>query len=347
MTKPSVPLPMELISEIDPNLSLDLVRVTETAALSAARWMGRGQKERADRAAVDAMREVLNGIEMEGVVVIGEGEKDKAPMLFTGEVLGSARGAANRPRVDIAVDPIDGTRLLAEGRPNSLCVLAVAERGAMYQWQDLPYMEKIVVGAGARGTIDLEAPVSVNLARVAAAKGTSIPNLTVLILDRPRHTGLIREVRESGARIRLMSDGDVAGALLAAREGSGIDMLLGVGGSPEAVIAAVALKCLGGEMQCRLWPRDQEERERAHARGIDVARVYAIDDLVRGDDVFFAATGITDGEVLEGVKYLPDGAHTHSIVMRGLSGTVRDIRSTHRLTPYSILQRVKDGIPST
>jgi fructose-1,6-bisphosphatase II len=331
---------MEPISEMDRNLSLDLVRVTETAALSAARWMGRGSKENADRAAVDAMREVLNGIAMEGVVVIGEGEKDQAPMLYTGEVLGNA----DRPKVDIAVDPIDGTRLLAEGRPNSLCVLAVAERGSMYAWQDLPYMEKIVVGAAAKGVIDLEAPVSDNLTRVAAAKGTTIQNLTVLILDRPRHTGLIREVRETGARIRLMSDGDVAGALLAAREGSGIDMLLGIGGSPEAVIAACALKCMGGEMQCRVWPRDQEERERAHERGIDLAQVFAVDDLVQGDDVFFAATGITDGEVLEGVKYLPDGAHTHSLVMRGLSGTVRDIRSAHRLSPLSILHRVKDGI---
>jgi fructose-1,6-bisphosphatase II len=340
MTISVPPVSMEPISEIDRNLSLDLVRVTETAALSAARWMGRGHKENADRAAVDAMREVLNGIAMEGVVVIGEGEKDHAPMLFTGEILGTGE----RPKVDIAVDPIDGTRLLADGRPNSLCVLAVAERGSMYGWQDLPYMEKIVVGPSARGAIDLEAPVADNLARVAQAKGTTIPNLTVLILDRPRHTGLVREVRETGARIRLMSDGDVAGALLAAREGSGIDMLLGVGGSPEAVIAACALKCLGGEMHCRVWPRDQDERERAHERGIDVTQVFSIADLVRGDDVFFAATGITDGELLEGVKYLPDGAHTHSLVMRGLSGTVRDIRSTHRLSPLSILHRVKDGL---
>ncbi|MGC4108615.1 MAG: class II fructose-bisphosphatase [Thermomicrobiales bacterium] len=342
MTYSVPPVSMEPISEMDRNLSLDLVRVTETAALSAARWMGRGNKENADRAAVDAMREVLNGIEMEGIVVIGEGEKDHAPMLYTGEVLGSAE----RPKVDIAVDPIDGTRLLADGRPNSLCVLAVAERGSMYGWQDLPYMEKIVVGPSAKGAIDLEAPVADNLARVAAAKGTTIPNLTVLILDRPRHTTTIREVRETGARIRLMSDGDVAGALLAAREGSGIDMLLGVGGSPEAVIAACALKCLGGEMQCRVWPRDQEERDRAKERGIDIAQIHAIDDLVRGNDVFFAATGITDGELLQGVKYLPDGAHTHSLVMRGLSGTVRDIRSTHRLSPLSILHRVKHGLES-
>lgn len=340
MTSHVPPVSMEPISEIDRNLSLDLVRVTETAALSAARWMGRGQKENADRAAVDAMREVLNGIAMEGLVVIGEGEKDQAPMLFTGEMLGSS----DRPKVDIAVDPIDGTRLLADGRPNSLCVLAVAERGSMYGWQDLPYMEKIVVGPSAKGSIDLDAPIADNLERVAAAKGTTIPNLTVLILDRPRHTSIIREVRESGARIRLMSDGDVAGALLAAREGSGIDMLLGVGGSPEAVIAACALKCLGGEMQCRVWPRDQEERERAHERGIDLAQIHAIDDLVRGEDVFFAATGITDGELLEGVKYLPDGAHTHSMVMRGLSGTVRDIRSTHRLSPLSIMHKVKSGL---
>jgi fructose-1,6-bisphosphatase II len=309
------------------NLSLELVRVTEAAALMSGRWMGRNQKEAADQAAVDAMRQVLGSIEMEGEVVIGEGEKDEAPMLYYGEKL----GRADHPKVDIAVDPIDGTRLLALGMPNSICVLAIAERGALYKWEHIAYMEKIAVGPDARGAIDLNSTVAENLRRVAEAKRRKVDDLTIVILDRPRHEALIRDVRDAGARLKLITDGDVAGALMAAMPGTGIDMLMGTGGSPEAVIGACALKCAGGDMQCRLWPRNDEERAIASAQGLDLERIYGIDDLVGGEDVFFAATGITDGELLEGVHYGADGATTHSLVMRAVTGTIRYIHSTHRL----------------
>lgn len=317
------------------NLSLELARVTEAAALMAGRWMGRGMKEASDQSAVDAMREVLNSIEMEGMVVIGEGEKDEAPMLYAGEIV----GRATHPRVDIAVDPIDGTRLLAEGMPNSVCVLAIAERGSMYQWQHIAYMEKIAVGPDAAGAIDLDASNAENLASIARAKSTDVGDLTVVILDRPRHKQLIQEVRDAGARIKLIADGDVAGALMAAMRGTGIDVLMGIGGAPEAVIAACALKCTGGDMQCRLAPRNDEERALAAKNNIDLTKIFSLDDLVGGDDVFFAATGITDGELLDGVKYLSDGAKTHTLVMRGFSGTVREIRSTHRWNKLKSLQQ--------
>ncbi|HYH11143.1 MAG TPA: class II fructose-bisphosphatase [Thermomicrobiales bacterium] len=310
------------------NLSLELVRATEAAALMAGRWMGRGQKERADGAAVDAMRELLGSIEMDGVVVIGEGEKDEAPMLYTGERVG--RGS--EPKVDIAVDPVEGTRLLAQGMPNSLVVMAVAERGSLYGWQDIAYMDKIAVGPEAAGVIDIDAPVDVNLKRVAEAKGADVSDLTVVMLDRPRHEELIRQVREAGARMKLIMDGDVAGGLLAAMPGTGIDVMMGVGGSPEAVITACALKCVGGDMQTRLWPRNEEERRIAEERGIDLSKVYGLNDLVQSEDVFFVATGITDGELLRGVHYFADGATTHSLVMRERSGTVRYIESSHRLS---------------
>ncbi len=315
------------------NLALELARVTEAAALMAGRWMGRGMKEASDQAAVDAMREVLNTIEMEGIIVIGEGEKDEAPMLYDGETV----GRAEYPKVDIAVDPIDGTRLLAEGMPNSVCVLAIAERGTMYKWQHIAYMEKIAVGPDAVGAIDIDLPVATNLANVAARKGVDIAALTVVILDRPRHRQLIEDVRAAGARIKLISDGDVAGALMTAMSGTGIDVLMGIGGSPEAVIAACALKCTGGDMQTRLWARNNEERELAAREGIDLTKVFTLNDLVGGNDVFFAATGITDGELLDGVKYLPEGARTHTLVMREFSGTVREIRSLHPLSKLKSL----------
>ena len=323
-------------SKISRNLSMELARVTEAAALTAGRWMGRDLKESADQAAVDAMRQVLDTIEMEGEIVIGEGEKDEAPMLFTGELV----GRATSPQVDIAVDPIDGTRLLASGMPNSIAVLAIGERGSMYRWEHIAYMDKIAVGPDARGAIDLRDSPDENLQRIARAKGRKVNDLTVVVLDRPRHEQLIREIREAGARLKLITDGDVAGALLATMEGTGIDALMGIGGSPEAVIAACALKCVGGDMQCRLWPRNEEERVFAHENQIDVDRVWAIDDLVQGDEAFFSATGITDGELLNGVRYGSMRATTHSLVMRARSGTVRYINSTHRLEKLASLDQM-------
>ncbi len=312
----------------DRNLALELVRVTEAAALMAGRWMGRGDKEAADQAAVDAMRLVLGSIAMDGVVVIGEGEKDEAPMLYIGERV----GCADRPKVDIAVDPIDGTRLLALGMPNSVTTVAIAERGSLFSSPDIMYMEKIAVGPGAAGAIDLNDSVANNLARVAEAKGMSMPDLTVVVLDRPRHEQIINDVRAAGARIKIITDGDVAGAVMAAMPGTGIDMLIGIGGAPEAVIAACALKCVGGDIQCRLWPRNDDERDTAKRNGIDLTRILSCDDLVASDNVFFAATGVTDGEMLRGVHYFGDGASTQSVVMRSRSGTVRIVDATHRLS---------------
>ena len=323
-------------ARISRNLSLELARVTEAAALTAGRWMGRDQKEAADQAAVDAMRQVLNTIEMEGEVVIGEGEKDEAPMLYSGERV----GAASEPKVDIAVDPVDGTRLLAKGMPNAIAVLAIAERGAMYKWQHIAYMEKIAVGPAARGVIDLRDSPTDNLVRIAAATGRRVQDLTVVVLDRPRHDDLIAEIRDAGARLRMIVDGDVAGALAAAMSGTGIDALMSIGGSPEAVIAACALKCVGGDMQCRLWARNDEERELAAREDIDLDRIWCINDLAAGDEAFFAATGITNGELLNGVHYGKWGASTHSLVMRARSGTVRYINSTHRMDKLETLDTI-------
>lgn len=323
-------------TKISRNISMELARVTEAAALTAGRWMGRDQKESADQAAVDAMRQVLNSIEMEGLVVIGEGEKDEAPMLYSGELV----GAASEPKVDIAVDPIDGTRLLAKGMPNAIAVLAIAERGAMYQWEHMAYMEKIAVGPAARGSIDLRDSPTDNLKRIAKVTGRRVQDLTVVVLDRPRHDDLIAEIRDAGARLKLIIDGDVAGALMAGMADTNIDALMGIGGSPEAVIAACALKCMGGEMQCRLWPRNDEERALAAEKNIDTERVWGIDDLASGDEAFFAATGITDGELLEGVHYGKHAATTHSLVMRARSGTVRRIHSTHRLEKLESLDTI-------
>lgn len=310
----------------DRNLALELVRATEAAALAAGRWMGRGDKTGADQAAVDAMRLSLNSIVMDGVVVIGEGEKDKAPMLYNGEILGTG----DPPPVDIALDPIDGTRLTSLGLPGALSVVALSERGTMYFPGSIVYMNKIAVGPEARGVIDINAPVEENLQKVAKAKKRDVDDLTVVILDRPRHEKLISEVRAAGARIKLIPDGDIAGGLMTAIEDTGMDVLMGIGGSPEAVITACALKCIGGEIQCKLWPRNEEERQKALDEGLDLERVLTIDDLVQGDNVFFAATGVTDGELLQGVKYFGSGAKTYSIVMRSKSGTVRLVEATHK-----------------
>ncbi|PXY21190.1 class II fructose-bisphosphatase [Prauserella muralis] len=312
----------------DRNLAMELVRVTEAAAMAAGRWVGKGDKNGGDGAAVDAMRQLIGTVSMRGVVVIGEGEKDEAPMLFNGEEVGNGDG----PDCDVAVDPIDGTTLMAKGMPNALAVLAVAERGAMFDPSAVFYMEKLAVGPEAAGAVDLAAPIAENIRRVAKAKHSGVSDVTVCILDRPRHETLVKEVRDAGARIRFISDGDVAGAIAAARPTTGVDMLLGIGGTPEGIIAACAMKCLGGELQGRLWPKDDAEREKARDAGHDLDRVLTTDDLVRGDNVFFCATGVTDGDLLRGVHYRAGGATTQSIVMRSKSGTVRLIDGYHRLT---------------
>ena len=312
----------------DRNLAMELVRVTEAAAMAAGRWVGRGDKNGGDQAAVDAMRKLISTVSMRGVVVIGEGEKDEAPMLYNGEQVGDGTG----PECDVAVDPIDGTTLMAKGMPNALAVLAVAERGAMFDPSAVFYMDKLAVGPEAAGVIDISAPVSENLRRVAKAKGIDVADVTVCILDRPRHEDLVHAVRTAGARIQFISDGDVAGAISAARPGTGVDLLMGIGGTPEGIITACALKCIGGAMQARLWPRDDAEREKALAAGHDLDRVLETDDLVAGDNVFFCATGITNGSLLRGVHYTPGGCTTQSIVMRSKSGTVRVIDGYHRLT---------------
>ena len=310
------------------NLGMELVRVTEAAALNAGRWMGKGNKEMVDQAAVDAMRNALDGVDMSGIVVIGEGEKDKAPMLYVGEQVGNG----SRPEVDVAVDPVDGTRLLALGISGALAMVATAERGTMYSAPPgVYYMEKIAVGQAMKHVIDINAPILVNLDRIARVRDAHIDDLTVVVLDRPRHQDIIRQVREAGARIRLITDGDVAAAIQAAMEDyTGIDVLLGIGGAPEAVLAAAAIKCVGGEIQGKIWPRTDEEREKMKADGIDLNQVFRTDDLVKGTDVSFAATGITSGELLNGVQYFGWGARTSSVMMRSRSGTVRYIEARHK-----------------
>ncbi|GLZ04980.1 fructose-1,6-bisphosphatase [Actinomadura sp. NBRC 104412] len=317
-TEPSAP---------DRNLAMELVRVTEAAAMAASRWVGRGDKNGADAAAVNAMRQLINTVSMQGVVVIGEGEKDNAPMLYNGEEVGDGRGA----ECDVAVDPIDGTRLTAYGMNNAIAVLAVAPRGSMYDPSAVFYMEKLVTGPEAAGVVDIERPIGDNVRAIAKAKGSSTEDVTVIILDRPRHEGMIKEVRETGARVKLITDGDVAGAIMAAREGTGTDLLVGIGGTPEGIIAASAIKALGGVIQGRLWPRDDAERQKALDAGHDLGRVLTTDDLVTSDDVFFAATGITDGELVDGVRYRKGSAFTHSLVMRSRSGTIRTVASEHKL----------------
>jgi fructose-1,6-bisphosphatase II len=320
----------------DRNLAMELVRVTEAAALAASRWMGRGDKEGADQAAVDAMRVVLETVAMDGTVVIGEGEKDEAPMLYNGERIGDG----TPPEVDIAVDPIDGTTLTSLGRGNALAVIAVSERGTMFDPGPCVYMEKIAVGPDCVGVVDLDKPVAENLEAVARAKGESVRDVTVVILDRDRHEQMIHEVREAGARIRLIPDGDVAGAISTAWPDSGADILLGIGGTPEGVISAAALKCMGGELQGRLWPRNDEERAAAVEAGYDLGRTLSTDDLVRGDNCFFAATGITDGELLRGVHYDRGRPITQSLVMRSRSGTVRRVDARHQLEKLQELASV-------
>lgn len=309
------------------NLALELVRVTESAALAASRWVGRGDKNGADGAAVEAMRSVLSTVPMDGVVVIGEGEKDEAPMLFNGERIGDG----TPPLTDIAVDPIDGTTLTALGRDNAISVIAVSERGTMFNPGPCVYMEKIAVGPDAVGSIDITASVSQNLRWVAKAKRASVRDLTVMILDRPRHAEIIEEVRAAGARIRLIGDGDIYAAVATAWPEAGVDMLYGIGGTPEGVVAACALKSMGGEIQGRLWPRDETERAAAVEAGYDLSEVLTTDRLVEGDNCFFAATGITDGPLLRGVHFYPGGASTQSLVMRSHSGTVRVVDARHRL----------------
>jgi fructose-1,6-bisphosphatase II len=321
----------------DRNLAMELVRVTESAALAAARWMGRGDKEGADGAAVDAMRLMLETVPMDGVVVIGEGEKDNAPMLYNGEQIGNGQP----PQVDIAVDPVDGTTLTSKGMNGALSVVALAERGTMFNPGPIVYMEKIATGPEGRDVIDLNAPIAENLERLAKVKDTDVASLTVIMLERERHEQLVKEVREAGARIKFITDGDVAAGIAAARITSGVDMLLGIGGTPEGVITAAAVKCLGGVIQGRLWPRNEQEKQAAIAEGHDLDKVLTTDDLVSGDNVFFAATGITDGDLVKGIKYRGDDAITQSIVMRSKSGTVRVIDAEHRrnkLAQYSTIE---------
>jgi fructose-1,6-bisphosphatase II len=312
--------------EMERNLAMELVRATEAAALNAARWMGKGDKNASDQAAVDALRRVLNSVDMDGIVVIGEGEKDEAPMLYEGEQIGNG----NAPKVDIAVDPIDGTRLLAQGMPNSIAVLTIAERGTMYAAPPgIFYMQKIAVGPEAAEHIDINQSTEWNIKSVAAALRLNIEDITVVVLDRPRHEQLIKEIRMAGARIKLITDGDVVGALSAAMPDTGVNMLMGIGGAPEGVLAACGLKCIGGNMQAKPWPRNDEDRRKAAAAGTDLNKVFGINDLVSGEDIFFAATGITDGELLEGVHYFPNGATTTSIAMRSRSGTIRYVKARH------------------
>ncbi|MBE1534148.1 class II fructose-bisphosphatase [Actinomadura algeriensis] len=311
----------------DRNLAMELVRVTEAAAMAAARWVGRGDKNGADGAAVNAMRQLINTVSMKGVVVIGEGEKDNAPMLYNGEEVGN--GGAE---CDVAVDPVDGTRLTALGMSNAIAVLSVAPRGSMFDPSAVFYMEKLVTGPEAADVVDIDRPIGDNIRAIARAKGSAPNDVTVCILDRPRHEGIVKEVREAGARIKFIMDGDVAGAIMASRPGTGVDLLLGIGGTPEGIIAACAIKALGGVIQGRLWPQDDEERQKAIDAGHELGRVLTTDDLVTSDDVFFAATGITDGELVDGVRYDKGTAITHSLVMRSRSGTIRTVSSEHKLS---------------
>jgi fructose-1,6-bisphosphatase II len=338
-----LPSSLEVAPEApDRNLALELVRVTEAAAMAAGRWVGRGDKNGADGAAVKAMRTLVHTVSMNGVVVIGEGEKDEAPMLFNGERIGDGTGA----ECDVAVDPVDGTTLTAKGMPNAVSVLAAADRGTMYDPSAVFYMDKLVAGPEAAEYVDITAPPAVNVRRVAKAKGCAPEDVTVVLLDRPRHEKLAQEIRESGARIKFISDGDVAGAVMAVREGTGVDLLLGIGGTPEGIITACAIKCLGGTIQGRLWPKDDAERAKAVDAGHDLDRVLTTDDLVSGENVFFVATGITDGELLPGVHYSAETATTSSLVMRSRSGTIRQIDSQHKLSKLRAYSQIDFDRPA-
>jgi fructose-1,6-bisphosphatase II len=324
-------------SEPTRNLALELVRVTEAAAMAAGRFMGRGDKEAADGAAVNGMRTVLQTVDMNGIIIIGEGEKDNAPMLYNGEVVGNGLP----PDLDVAVDPIEGTRPLAFGRSNAIATVAMAPRGSMFDPGPFVYMNKLAVGPEAKGMIDIEKPIAENLKAVAKAKDKDVEDLTTIILDRDRHKEMIVEIRRAGARIRLIPDGDVAAALMTAWPDSGVDVLLGIGGTPEGVIAACALRAMGGEIQGKLYARDEDELRRGREAGYDFDKVLTMNDLVSSEDVFFAATGITDGELLQGVHYFGDGASTDSLVVRGLTGTVRQIKAIHRIDKLRQLSAVK------
>jgi fructose-1,6-bisphosphatase II len=324
----------DLVPDPDRNLALELVRVTEAAAIAAGRFMGRGDKERVDQAAVDAMRPVLASIAMDGIVVIGEGEKDEAPMLYNGERVGNG----SRPAVDVAVDPVDGTTLTAKALPDALAVIALAERGAMFDPGPCVYMEKLAVAGDVADAVDIEAPIEENLAAIAAARGKRPEDVTVAILDRPRHADLVKRVLGTGARIKFMLDGDVAGAIMAADEHSSVDVLVGIGGTPEGVIAACAMKCLDGAIFGKLYPRNDEERQAALDEGYDLERVLTTDDLVAGGDVFFAATGVTDGELLRGVRYGPRRVLTQSLSMRSKSGAVRVIEGRHHTKRSNLIR---------
>ena len=326
----------------DRNLALEMVRATEAAAMCAGRWMGRGDKNGVDGAAVNAMRFILNNVNMDGRVVIGEGEKDEAPMLFNGEHL----GMGSDPQVDIAVDPIDGTRLTSLGLPNAVSVVAFSERGSMFNPEHIFYMDKIATGPYAAHAINIEATPSDNIRAVARALRKSVEDVTVVVLDRPRHAELIKEIRSMHSRIRLIPDGDVSGALSTCKPHSGIDMLMGVGGSPEAVITACAIKCVGGNMQCKLWPRNDEEREKCKEKGMDVNKVLHLNDLVASDNVYFAATGVTDGDWVKGVHYASDGIHTSSIVMRAKSGTIRYVDAIHNAQKLDEISGIRYGAQS-
>jgi fructose-1,6-bisphosphatase II len=319
------------------NLALELVRVTEAAALASGRFMGRGDKEGADQAAVNAMRIVLQSIDMNGVIVIGEGEKDNAPMLYNGENVGNGSGSD----FDVSVDPIDGTRPLAFGRSNSLATVAIAPKGTMFDPGPFVYMNKLAVGPEAKGMIDIEKPILDNLKAIAKAKRKDVEDLTTIVLDRDRHTNVIAEIRKAGARIRQIPDGDVAAALMTAQYNSGVDVLIGIGGTPEGVIAACALRAMGGEIQGKLYARDDDELNRGRDAGYDFDKILTMDDLVSSEDVFFTATGITDGELLDGVRYFGSGASTDSLVVRGLTGTVRQIRATHQIHKLRQLSAIK------
>ena len=319
---------------IDRNFAMDMVRVTESAAIAAVQHMGMGDKELVDQAAVDAMRFTLGSMAMDGIVVIGEGEKDEAPMLYNGEEIGDGTG----PKMDIAVDPIDGTTLLSKGLAGAIAVIALSERGTMNCPSEVVYMNKIAVGKEARDAIDIDASVETNLKNIAKAKGKTVRELTVIVLDRPRHAQLLDDIRSAGARIKLISDGDVVAGLQAAMLGSGVDVLMGVGGTPEGVITAAALRCIGGAIQCKAWPRDDGERAAAEAAGTDLSKVYFTEDLVSGDDVVFAATGASTGDLLRGVRYFDGGAQTHSLALRSRSGTLRWIEAVH---DFSRLDKVR------
>ena len=319
---------------IERNLAMELVRVTESAALSAVRFMGQGDKELVDQAAVDAMRHTLDGIRMDGIVVIGEGEKDEAPMLYNGEHIGDG----SDPMVDIAVDPIDGTTLLSKGLPGAIAVIAMSARGSMNVNKEVFYMDKIAVGPAARGVADINAPVSDNLAKIAKALGKRVAEVTVVMLDRPRHADLLKDIRAAGARVKMISDGDVAAGIQAALPDSGVDVLMGIGGTPEGVITAAALRCTGGEILCKPWPRDDEERQKCLDAGLDLEHVYNTEELVGGEDVFFAATGASTGELLRGVNVTANGATTQSLVMRSRSGTIRWIDAVH---DFSRLDKIR------